>query len=249
MAPAALVTGGARRIGRAICEALAADGWDVAVHYRGSSTEAEALVRQLSSQGVRARAVQADLAGDDAPEALVAAATEALGPLGLLVNNVSVFEDDRFGALDPAAWDRHFAVNLKVPVFLAQAFAAQALPGASIVNVLDQRVLRPNPQFFSYSLTKAALWQATRTMAQALAPRGVRVNGVGPGPTLQSIHQDAADFAREAQGTLLGRAVEPRQIAEAVLYLAAADAVTGQMIAIDSGQHLGWKTPDIIEDA
>jgi NAD(P)-dependent dehydrogenase (short-subunit alcohol dehydrogenase family) len=141
------------------------------------------------------------------------------------------------------------ATNLAAPVFLAQAFAAQALDGTDnlIINLTDQRVWKPNPQFFSYTLSKAALWAATRTLAQALAPR-VRVNAIGPGPTLQSTYQDEEAFAREAAATPLARRPSPEDICAAAIYLIDARTVTGQMIAVDGGQHLAWKTPDILDD-
>lgn len=244
---AALVTGGGRRIGRAICLALGRAGHGVAVHHRSGADEAEALVDELRGLGVKAAAIEADLIEAGAPGRLVDQARAAVGPLTVLVNNASLFEDDRVGSLDADLFDRHLAANLKAPILLAEAFAAQveAPDGrACVVNLLDQRVLKPDPRFFSYALSKAGLWWATRTMAQALAPR-VRVNGVGPGPTLPSVHQTQADFDAEAAAIPLERASSPEAIAEAVLYLTRADRVTGQMIAVDGGQHLAWKTPDI----
>jgi NAD(P)-dependent dehydrogenase (short-subunit alcohol dehydrogenase family) len=166
--------------------------------------------------------------------------------VSLLVNNASAFHDDRFGSLG-AHWDEHFDVNLRAPVLLAQAFA-KALPAdldGLIVNILDQRVWRPNPQFFSYTLAKSALWTATQTMAQQLGPR-IRVNAIGPGPTLPSVHQSGADFETEVKGVILQRKVSPADIAAALRYLIEASSVTGQMIAVDAGQHLAWKTPDIV---
>lgn len=244
---AALVTGAGRRIGRTVALVLADRGFDVAVHYGRSRDAAEAVVREIEAKGRRAVPLAADLADDATLQTLIPAAVQALGPLAVLVNNASVFEDDRVGALSPDLYDRHMAANLRAPVFLTQAFAAQAPSGACVVNVLDQRVRRPNPQFFSYSLSKAGLWWATQTLALALAPR-VRVNGVGPGPTLPSIHQTAELFAAEAAGVPLERHATPEEIATAVLYLVDAPSVTGQMIAVDGGQHLGWKTPDIVAD-
>jgi NAD(P)-dependent dehydrogenase (short-subunit alcohol dehydrogenase family) len=242
----ALVTGGAVRIGAAICRALAADGYSLAVHCRASRHAAEALTEELRAAGVSAAVVQADLEDAAAASGLIAKAREAVGPLALLVNNASLFENDAAESFGTELWDRHFAVNLRAPCILARDFAAQAA-GAdpSVVNVLDQRVLKLTPQFFSYTLTKSALWTATRTLAQSLAPR-IRVNGVGPGPTLANIHDGAAGFAKEASAVPLGRGGTPEEIADAVVWLARARSVTGQMIAVDGGQHLGWRTPDVI---
>ena len=241
---AALVTGAARRIVRELALEAARAGHDVAVHFRGSRDEAHALVREIEALGRRAAALRADLDQAEDAAGLVERARDALGPVTLLVNNASVFAEDSLQSVTRDGWALHMDANLRAPVLLAQAFAAQ--PGAEglIVNLLDQRVLRPNPQFFSYTLSKAALWTATRTMAQALAPR-IRVNGVGPGPTLPSVHQAPGEFEREAAGVLLQRSVEPREIAAALRYLIDAPAVTGQMIAVDAGQHLGWRTPDV----
>ena len=243
---AALVTGGGKRIGRAICMALAHAGFDVAIHYRAAPEEAEGLAEAIRALGRRAAIVRADLTDEAEVRALIPAAVEALGPLSVLINNASVFEDDRVGDLSRETWDRHLDTNLRAPVVLAEVFAAQAPDGSAIVNLLDQRVLKPDPRFFSYALSRNGLWWATRTLAQALAPR-IRVNGVGPGPTLPSIHQTDADFAAEADGTLLQRPGSPEAVAAAVLWLVDAELTTGQMIAVDGGQHLAWRTPDILE--
>ena len=243
---AALVTGAGQRIGRAIALRLARAGFDVAVHYRSNPQAAEAVVGEIEALGRRAVALRAELTDEAAARAMVAEATQALGPLTVLVNSASAFQDDRAGRLGRETWDLHFETNLRAPLVLAEAFAEQAEEGGSVVNILDQRVWKPTPQFFSYALSKSALWTATRMLAQAWAPR-VRVNGVGPGPTLASTHQSEADFEAEARGTLMGRPVDPDEIAQAVLYLVDAPSVTGQMIAVDAGQHLGWRTPDIQE--
>ena len=243
---AALVTGGGKRIGKAICLTLAQAGFDVAIHYRGSKDAAEAVAEDVRALGRRAMTIAADLSREDQVRTVVPAAIEALGPLTVLVNNASVFEDDRVGALERETWDSHLETNLRAPIVLAEAFAAQAAEGGCIVNLLDQRVLKPDPRFFSYALSRNALWWATRTMAQALAPH-IRVNGVGPGPTLASVHQTAQEFQAEAAGTLLGRAGSPEAVSAAVLWLIDAEMVTGQMIAVDGGQHLAWRTPDIVE--
>ena len=238
---AALVTGAARRIGRALALAAADAGYDVAVHHRDSAEDAEATAAAIREKGVRAAVIAFDLA--DNPGRLIEQAQAALGPVTLLVNNASVFLDDTLESLTRELWDAHMEANLHAPVALTQAFAAQGGEGL-VVNIVDQRVWRPNPQVFSYSLSKAGLWWATRTMAQALSPR-IRVNAIGPGPTLPSIHQSAADFEAEAANILLERRVTPDEIAAALRYLIDAPLVTGQMIAVDGGQHLGWKTPDI----
>lgn len=242
---AALVTGGAQRIGRTVARALAQAGHAVAIHAHRSVAQARALAEDIAIHGGRAGVVEADLANHDQVEGLVAAASAAVGTLTLLVNNACEFEPDEIGGLDRLRWDRHFAINLRAPVFLAEAFAAQAPVGvdASIVNLLDQRVLKPTPHFVSYTLTKSALHMATMTLAQALAPR-VRVNAVAPGPTLKSARQDGADFARQSGAVPLGHGPSPEDIAAAVLYLASAPSVTGQTIAVDGGQHIAWQTPD-----
>ena len=240
-----MVTGAARRIGEALAFAAADAGHDVVVHHRGGRAEAEETRLAIEARGRRAIVFGCDLADEGAPEALIAAAPE---PPRLLVNSASRFDDDRVGALSLDSWEASFAVNLRAPIFLAQALAAR-LPVAEsglIVNILDQRVLRPDPRFFTYTLTKAALWTATRTLAQALAPR-VRVNAIGPGPTFASIHQDAAAFASETAGVPLGRGPDAAEIGQALRYLIDAPSVTGQMILVDGGQHLGWRTPDVIE--
>jgi len=244
----ALITGAARRIGRALAMKVQAAGYDVAVHTRHPDDEAAALAKSLANMGGHAGVVGADLTVDAELETLVERAAAAVGPLTLLVNSASLFEDDRIETLTPAGWDAHMGSNLRAPVLLAQVFAAQ-LPTdreGLIVNILDQRVLRPTPQFFSYALSKAALWRATQMLAQALAPR-IRVNGIGPGPTLASIHQSPEDFAAEIAGLPLARGPSPDEIADALAYLIDARAVTGQMIAVDGGQHLAWKTPDIVD--
>ncbi len=250
---AALVTGAARRIGLAVAQHLARAGWDVALHASPrSAAEARAAAARITSEGARTCVVVGDLAEATTCATLVDEAAAALGPLRLLVNNAAIFEADGVDALDLALWDRQFAVNLRAPVLLAARFARQAdaltRTGADvgIVNLVDQRVLRTTPRHFSYTLTKSALWTATRTMAQAFADRGVRVNAVGPGPVLPNADEGDDGFAREVDGVPLHRAVHPDEIAAAVLYLAEARGVTGQLIAVDAGQHLGWRTPDVV---
>jgi len=243
--PAALVTGGAQRIGGAIATALARKGYAVAIHAYRSADTARALCRTIVASGGKAEVVTADLSDHAAVLSLVARSAAAVGPLTLLVNNAGEFEPDAIGNLDRALFDRQFAVNLRAPLFLAENFAAQVPAGAdaSIVNLVDQRVYKLTPQFVSYTLTKSALHTATTTLAQALAPR-VRVNAVAPGPTLPSPRQDIDDFARQAATLPLAHGPTPEDVADAVLYLAGAASVTGVTIAVDGGQHVAWQTPD-----
>ena len=241
----ALVTGGARRIGRAIVEALADAGYAVAIHTHRSGAEAEALAAAIADRGGRAVVVRADLAEPAEVDGLVTAAAAAHGPLTLLVNNASEFVEDHLGSLTREVWNRQFRVNIQTPSFLAQDFAAQAPAGSSIVNITDQRVFKPTPHFYSYGLTKVALTAATVAMAQALGPR-IRVNAVAPGPSLQGARQGPEDFARQTAATLTGTGSPPAAIAEAVLYLARASAVTGVTLPVDGGQHLMWQTPDVV---
>jgi len=242
----ALVTGAVRRIGAAIARDLAGHGFAVAIHCNRSTVEADALAGEIVAAGGRAAVLSADLEDMDATATLVRRASEALGPIGLLVNSASVFERDEAQDFDWRLWDRHFALHLKAPVLLARELARQ-LPddaGGLVVNIVDQRVLRPNPQFFSYTLSKSALWDATRTLAQALAPR-VRVNAIGPGPALPNLRQERADFDRQVDGLLLKRGPDLAEFGATVRYLFETRSVTGQMIAIDGGQHLAWQTPDV----
>jgi NAD(P)-dependent dehydrogenase (short-subunit alcohol dehydrogenase family) len=241
---AALVTGAAQRIGRAIALALAADGWAVAVHYRSSRGAADALVREIEGQGGRAVALAADLGREAETGRLMPRAVEALGPLGCLVNNASEFENDTVETATRESWDRHLEPNLRAPLVLTQGFDRQ-LPGGrhgAVVNLLDERVWNPTPHFLSYTVSKSAMWTLTRTLALALAPR-IRVNGIGPGPTLPSPRQTDEQFERQCRMMPLQRGTSPEEIAAAVRFILAAPAMTGQMIALDGGQHLGWAQP------
>ncbi len=244
--PVALVTGGARRIGRAIVEDLCAHGYDAAVHYHGSRNDADELRAQMGDLGARVELFEADLESGAACKSLFADVVRVFGHVDLLVNNASVFEEDAITSLDEALFDRHFAIHVKAPSFLTEAFVT-ALPAGSkgnIVNIIDQRVWRPTPNFYSYLLSKAALWTATRTMAQALAP-DIRVNAIGPGPTLRNIRQNEEDFQRQMDGLLLKRGPDLSEFGSTIRYLVGANSVTGQMIALDGGQHLAWETPDV----
>jgi NAD(P)-dependent dehydrogenase (short-subunit alcohol dehydrogenase family) len=240
----ALVTGAARRIGRAISLELARQGWSVAVHYRRSADEARSLVAEIERAGAKAASLEADLASEGETGDLIARAEAALGPVHCLINNASVFERDTVATATRASWDAHLETNLRAPFVLTQAFAA-ALPRAAngnVVNVLDERVWNLTPYFVSYTVSKAGLWALTRTMALALAPR-IRVNAIGPGPTLPSPRQSRAEFERQCRRTPLRRGTTPDEIAAAVRFILDSPAMTGQMIALDGGQHLGWSHP------
>lgn len=243
----ALVTGGARRIGRAIVEGLARDGWTVVIHAHESSGEAGDLARSLLAQGAAAYVVPGDLSDPGSAQAIMAAAAGAAGPVTALVNNASRFEPDDIASASPESFGQHMNTNCLAPMLLTQAFAGQLPEGANgaVINLLDQRVWKPVPGFLSYGVSKAALWWLTRTLAQALAP-AIRVNAVGPGPVCRSIHQSEGQFARQASALLLERAASADEIWQAVRYLLDAQSVTGQMIAVDGGQHLAWATPDVL---
>ncbi|MFC3125891.1 SDR family oxidoreductase [Pseudoroseomonas globiformis] len=237
----ALVTGSAKRIGRAICLQLAEAGFDLALHYSTSQREAEELKDLVESLGRRAVIVQAALDVEAEAHSLVPAATDVLGPLGLLVNNASTFIRDEWFDADRALWDHHLEPNLRAPFVLTQAMA-RTLPQAAegvVINMLDQRVLALTPHFMTYTLSKAGLWALTQSLALALAPR-IRVNGIGPGPTLPSPGQSEEQFERQAASTPLGRGASPEEVAQAVIMILALPAMTGQIITLDGGQHLQW---------
>ena len=245
-AQTALITGAAKRIGRVLALDLAAHGWQVGLHCRSSLAEAEQLAGEIGDRGGKAAVLQADLANADEVKRLVDQCAARLGSLTCLINNASMFVYDDLATLDARVWDAQLAVNLKAPVFLAKAFAASLPTGASgnVINMIDQRVWKPTPHFFSYAASKTALWGATRTLAQALAPR-VRVNAIGPGPVLKSAHQTDEEFRQQCEATILRRGTTPEEIATAVRFILDAPAMTGQMIALDGGQHLAWETPDV----
>lgn len=243
----ALITGAARRIGRTLALSLAAEGWSIAIHHNNSDAEATTLKSEIEAMGQNASIIRADLGDEAAPARMVAEASAALGPLTLLVNNASLFEADDARSMTPATWAEHINANLRAPAFLSQAFAAQLPDGMSgnIINIIDQRVWRPTPRFLSYTVSKMGLWDLTRLLAVSLAPN-IRVNGIGPGPTLANARQSAEDFARQTKATILERGTSPDEIAAALRFILAAPAMTGQMIALDGGQHLAWETPDIV---
>jgi NAD(P)-dependent dehydrogenase (short-subunit alcohol dehydrogenase family) len=241
----ALVTGAARRIGRVIALDLARHGWNVAIHCHTSMTDAENLAAEIRALGRQACVVVADLTRHDQVAAMVPAASAALGPLDLLVNNASLFERESWDSVTEAGWDAHVDANLKAPFFLAQAFARQAPAGSNIVNLLDTRLRKLTPLFVSYTVAKAGLWTLTQTLAMALAPR-IRVNGIGPGPVMKNTHQTDAHFARQQALTPLKRGGTADEIAATVRYIVDMPSLTGQMILLDGGQHLPWPpAPDL----
>src|SRR5579862_7404037 len=244
MTKTVLITGAAKRVGRAIALELAGAGYDIAIHYRESADAAAALSQEVEGLGRRAALVRADLEDEASVEAMLPAAAAELGPVTALINNASLFVRDEADDVTRAGWDRQLMVNLRAPFVLMQQFARLLPAGAhgAIVNMLDQRVWNYTPHFVSYTVSKAGLWTLTQTMALALAPR-IRVNGIGPGPTLPSPRQSPAQFRRQCAELPLGRGTSPQEIAAAMRFLISAPAMTGQMIALDGGQHLGWAQP------
>jgi NAD(P)-dependent dehydrogenase (short-subunit alcohol dehydrogenase family) len=243
-----LITGAAKRIGRQLALDLAGAGYDVAVHCNASRDAAEEVVGLIRAKGCKAVVIEADLALMESPARIMAQAVAGLGVVDVLINNASLFEDDDVSNMTHDSWQRHQDINLRAPVMLAQAFAKALPSGASgnVINLIDQRVWKLNPQFFSYTISKAGLWTATRTLAQALAPH-IRVNAIGPGPALPSARMDDAAFQRQGELTLLKRGTSPAEISAAVQFILSQPALTGQMIALDGGQHLVWQTPDVVE--
>ena len=254
---AALVTGAGARLGRAMALKLAEKGVSVAVHYAASEKGAAETADMVREKGVSAAVVQADLLDRDAILRLVPRAVDALEqPLDVLINNASIFEYDNIETASFESWDRHMATNLKAPLFLTQVFAAQApdplldeggepVARASVVNMIDQRVRKLTPEFMTYTLAKSALWTLTQTSAQALAPK-VRVNGIGPGPTIQGHRQSESHFAKQRAATILKRGSSPFEIAQALDFILGTAGLTGQILCLDGGQHLSWQTPDVL---
>ncbi len=241
-----LVTGAAKRLGRAIALDLAAAGWNVAIHYHGSGEDAESAAVEARARGVKAATLKSDLSQEDQTATLLARAATAIGPLTALINSASLFENDDWQSASRQSWDDHIETNLRSPLVLSQAFGKQLPDGetGNIINIVDQRVLKPTPQFLSYSLSKAGLYWLTTTLAQGMGPR-IRVNAVGPGPTIRNARQSEEDFARQREATILKRGAEPADICAAIRYLLDAPAVTGQMLAVDGGQHLIWQSADV----
>src|SRR6185312_97006 len=241
-----LVTGAAKRLGRAIALDLAARGWNVAIHYNGSEDDADSAAQAVRAFGGDAAILQCDLSKEAETVTLVDRAVKELGPLTALINSASLFENDDWQSASRKTWDEHIEINLRAPLVLSQAFAKQ-LPENSkgnIINIIDQRVWKPTPQFLSYSVSKAGRHWLTTPLAQGMGPR-IRVNAVGPAPTLKNPRQADSDFNRQRDATILTPGADPADICAAVRYLLSADAVTGQMLAVDGGQHLIWQTPDV----
>ena len=253
----ALVTGAATRIGKEMALGLASQGIDIVVHYKNSKKEAEKVVHEANLFGVRAKCIRANLLDDCEVKELIPRASSLIGnPLNILVNNASIFEYDNIKTASIESWNRHIGSNLKAPLFLIQEFSKQVfkeekdlngenVPQGNIVNIVDQRVLKKTPEFFTYSLAKMALWSLTQTAAQALAPN-IRVNAIGPGPTLKGHRQDNDHFKTQRKNTILKRGSAPSEILEALTFILNTPSITGQLICIDGGQHLAWKTADIL---
>lgn len=260
-----LITGASKRIGRALALDFAAQGWSVAAHYRSAGPEIDSLIAEITAAGGNVHAFQADLEVEADVQALVPAVVEKIGPLGCLVNNASTFEHDTIETATRQTWDQHVEPNLRAPLVLIQNFAAalasQAEPGggataedeaaedeaaeplnAVVINMIDQRVWNPTPQYLSYALSKAGLWALTRSLALELAPR-IRVNAIGPGPALANARQSREDFAAQCAAMPLGIGTSPEEICAAARFIVATASMTGQMIALDGGEHLGWAQP------
>ncbi|ACI52643.1 short-chain dehydrogenase/reductase SDR [Gluconacetobacter diazotrophicus PA1 5] len=238
----AFVTGGAVRLGRAMALALADAGFSVAIHYRSGPDEARRTVEEISARRQRACMLAADLADESQVMSLLARVRDELGPVGVLVNNASTFERDEWNDATRAGWDAHLEPNLRAPFVLMQDFARHLPQGAEgmVLNMLDERVWSLTPHFVSYTVSKSALWTLTRSMALALAPRRIRVNAIGPGPALPSPRQTQAQFARQCASVPLGHGTNPEEVARAALSLLCLPSVTGQMLALDGGQHMQW---------
>jgi NAD(P)-dependent dehydrogenase (short-subunit alcohol dehydrogenase family) len=239
--PVALVTGANDRIGACLAKTLASSGYAVIVHYRSDPEGANRVKSEIIAAGGRAEVLQANLADRAQRSEVIAKAGEPFGPLTLLINNASIFERDSIFDVSEELWDKHFVIHAEVPVFLSRDFATQLPEGASgnIINILDERVLHPTPGYFSYYLSKAVLWTATQTMAQSLAP-AIRVNAIGPGPVLPNSRQTQAEFEESLLRLPLHTSAGPQEIAEGVLAILSMRSYTGQMLALDGGEHLSY---------
>ncbi|MEM7169372.1 MAG: SDR family oxidoreductase [Pseudomonadota bacterium] len=236
---AVLVTGSAQRIGCHIARDFATQGWGVAVHYNESRDQAENLVGQIQASGGRAVALGADLSQESETQGLVQRACDQLGPLGCLVNNASVFEHDHIEDATRQSWDRHIEINLRAPMVLIQSFASALPTGAcgSVINILDQRVWNLPDDYVSYSLSKSGLWTLTQSLAKALAPR-IRINAIGPGYALAERGVTPDQYGAAVRQLPLGRSTDPEEICRAIRFLLTCGSITGQMLAMDGGEHL-----------
>lgn len=245
-APTALVTGGSQRIGAAIVRDLAKNGFKVVIHYHSSQKLARETADEIRRYGGIAEILQADLANTDDCVKLIAAAREVVGPIDLLVNNASVFKHDNASNPDLNIWQEHMAVNVRAPALLTSRIAQQGdVVSGVVINIIDQRVWALTPNYFSYTLSKSALWTATRTMALEFAPK-IRVNAIGPGPALPNVRQSQDDFEAQRDGLILRLGPMLDEFGSTIRYLYETSSITGQMIALDGGQHLAWETPDVI---
>lgn len=244
----ALITGASKRIGAQIASDLASDGWTIGLHYKSSEQEARDLAQKIKAQGGTAEPLKADLSSSENCNTLIEQCSVKLGPVSLLINNASLFEEDHLGTLSPELWDAHMNINVRAPAFLSQSFVQNLPKGekGQIINMIDQRVWKLTPQFMSYTISKAALWTLTQQLAQDLAPQ-IRVNAIGPGPTLRGARQTEEDFTRQQASVPLETGATPAQISDAIKFLLAQPSITGQMIALDGGQHLAWQTPDVLD--
>lgn len=253
----ALVTGAGKRLGRAMALELARQGHDVAVHYATSRDAAEDVAEEIRAMGRKAVTLEADLLDEAQVTPMVVQAAEALGgPITTLINNASIFDYDNIESATRQSWDRHMESNLRAPFVLTQQMAAQVpaptqdengepVAQGLVINMIDQRVHKLTPEFMTYTIAKMGLWALTRTAAQALAPQ-VRVNAIGPGPTLQGHRQSDSHFQSQRRNTILHRGANPQDITAALVYFLHAPGVTGQLLCVDGGQHLGWQTPDVL---
>ena len=241
----AIVTGGSKRIGKSIVKKLSFLGWKVIIHYNSNKNDALSLQKEIQKKGGAASIIKANLNSSKATEELISKSEKKFGKLTLLVNNASIFENDSVHSLTIDTWDIHNNVNTKAPLLLSQSFAKllpKKEPGV-IINIIDQRVFSPRPDFISYSSSKNSLFWLTKVLAQALSPK-IRVCAIGPGPTLKGARQTDNDFKNQSQSVPLGNGSSPEEISQAIEFILNASSFTGQMITLDGGEHLDWIKPE-----
>lgn len=246
MSQTVLITGAAQRIGRALALDFARSGFDICVHYHHSGQEAQTLANEIHQLGQKAYLVCADLSKEDEVQQIFPTLLEQVKTISVLINNASTFKYDKVNSATRESWDYHLEPNLRAPFLLSQVFAEQTELGL-IINLIDQRVWNLTPHYITYTLSKYGLWGLTQTMALALAPR-IRVNAIGPGPTLRNVHQSEEQFAQQCRNTPLQRGASLGEICAAARFFVEAPSVTGQMIAVDGGQHLGWSMPKDVSE-